>query len=145
MRVVPILPVSSGGSSSESGSCSPVPMKYQTLDYSRYTASDNIKSDSYQLIFNYNSVVGSGFLFELKLLVDNNDDNNSAYLKVSKLIGTVERELDEIEIPKGEKNVLFPFSDISGLRLYLKGNVSYFISAIIVNKSEEQAQPITQS
>ena len=141
MKVIPILPTTS--SSTGSGTCSPAPMKYESLDYSRYKDSDNIDTDSYQLIFDYNSVVGDGFLFELKLLVDNNDSNNSAYLKVSKLIGTTERQLDEIEIPKGEKNLLFPFDDITGLRLYLKGNVTYFVSAIILNRVQKEAEPVS--
>ena len=141
MKVVPIIPPSGSGGSG--GSCSPTPMKYETVDYSRYSVSDNLESESYQLIFDYNSVVGDGFLFELKLLVDNNDTNNSAYLKVGKLIGTVERQLDEVEIPKGEKNLLFPFDDIVGLRLYLKGKVTYFISAIIVNRVQKEAEPVS--
>lgn len=141
MKVVPIIPPS--GSGSGGGSCSPTPMRYETVDYSRYKASDNLEAKSYQLIFDYDSVVSDGFLFELKLLVDNNDENKSAYLKVSKLIGTTERQLDEIEIPKGEKNVLFPFDDITGLRLYIKGKVTYFISAIIVSRVQKEAEPVS--
>ena len=139
MRVSPVLITSTGSS----GTCSPTPLQYETIDYARYTASDNIKSDTYQLIFDYNTVVGDGFIFEMKLLVDNNDNDSSAYLKVSKLIGTTERELDEIEIPKGEKNVLFPFDNYDGLRLYLKGNVTYFLSAIIMKNVEKEAQPVS--
>jgi len=138
LRLGYIYPVSGGGG----GSCSTTSMSYEVLDYSRYLASDSLNTDSYQLIFDYNSVVGNGFLFGMKLLVDNNDDNNSAYLKVSKLAGTTERQLDEIEIPKGEKNLLFPFDDINNLRLYLKGKVTYFLSAIIVVDRQKQTQLI---
>jgi len=158
MDITPLFPPSCGGGSGGGGggsssggsggggnvSCELKPYSYEGTTAKAYINAVNVNSSDYQLVIDGVQEFGAGdkAVCSFMLIVDNQSDSDSGYIKVDFVQGDQTETLDEIEIPKSAKGIPMSFDMIGKLKIYAKGNLRITMLGYYIENGQKTAEPI---
>ncbi len=141
MQLMPLFTVSSE-SSGGGGSCELKPYSYEGVTAKAYIDTVNIDSEDYQLIIDGPTVFGEDrAVCAFQLIVDNQSQENSAYLRIDLVQGENIETIDEVEIPKKTVGIPMSFDIIAKLKVYGKGKLRVTMLGYYVENESKIAKP----
>ena len=147
MDITPLFIVASGSCGSSGGgggaTCELKPYSYEGVSAKTYVNAVNIDSEDYQLVIDGSAVFGEDkVVCAFQLIVDNQSQENSAYLRIDLVQGENIETIDEVEIPKGAIGIPMSFDIIAKLKIYGKGKLRITMLGYYIENEQKVAEPI---